>query len=120
MLSGRKRSNPERRSDSDQTSVCALSFCIRWPMPMGPPGHKADSQFFAGIEQSIPFRVTVHERILCLERCDGLNGMCFADGVGAGFRETEMQHLAVFDKLFHGTRNVLDWHIWIDPMLIEE
>src|SRR5579864_2213851 len=46
--------------------------------------------------------------------------MCFAYSVGAGFREAEMQHLAVFDELFHGTRNVLDWDIWIDPMLIEE
>src|SRR5579863_2042354 len=84
------------------------------------PRYKADSKFFAGIERSILFRVTIHERILCLERCDGLNGMCFANGVGASLREAEMQHLSVFDKLLHGTRNVLDWHIWIDPMLVEE
>src|SRR6266700_2282045 len=78
------------------------------------PRYKPDSQFFAGIEQSIFFRVTVYERILCLEGCDGLNGMRLADGVGASFREAEMQHLAVIDKVLHGTRNVFDWNIRID------
>ena len=84
------------------------------------PRHEADSQLLAGIEQSILFRVAVHEGILCLKRGDGLNRVCFADGVGARFREAEMQHLAFLDKLFHGARNVLDWDIRIDPMLIEE
>ena len=31
-----------------------------------------------------------------------------------------MQYLAALDKIFHGTRNVLDWNIRIDPMLIEK
>src|ERR1700683_1413327 len=101
-----------------------LRLCIKLMRQIahanGAPGHKADSQFFAGIEQAILFRVTVHERILCLEGCDGLYGMCFAYGVGASFREAEMQHLADLDKLFHGTRNVFDWNTRIDPMLIEE
>src|SRR5580700_438323 len=61
------------------------------------PGHEADSQFFAGIQQSILFRVTVHERIFCLQSCDGLNGMCSADGGGARFGKAEMQHLTVLD-----------------------
>ena len=55
-----------------------------------------------------------------LESCDGLNSMCFANSGGTGLRESEMQHLAFIDKLFHGTRNVLDWHIRINAMLIEE
>ena len=31
-----------------------------------------------------------------------------------------MQHLAFIDKFFHRPRNVLDWHIRINTMLIEE
>src|SRR5205814_8238146 len=56
-----------------------LSLCVKLLRQIAhanwAPRHKADSKFFAGVEQSILFRVTVHERILCLERCDGLNSM---------------------------------------------
>jgi len=31
-----------------------------------------------------------------------------------------MQYLAFIDKFFHCSRNVLDWHIRINAMLIEE
>jgi hypothetical protein len=37
----------------------------------GAPGHKADSQSFVAIEQSILFQVAVHERILCLGAATG-------------------------------------------------
>src|SRR5580692_11178988 len=84
------------------------------------PGHESNSQLPAGIEQSVLFRISIHERILRLKCGDGLNRVCFADGAGACFRETEMQHLALLYKLFHRSRNVLDWHIRINAMLIEE
>jgi hypothetical protein len=31
-----------------------------------------------------------------------------------------MQYLAFPDQFFHGTRNILNWHVWVDPMLIEQ
>jgi hypothetical protein len=63
---------PETIKSSTQIRLrIKLSLCIKILRQIahanGAPGHKADSQFFAGIEQSILFRVTVHERILCLE-----------------------------------------------------
>ena len=36
------------------------------------------------------------------------------------FRQTEVLDLALLDQLFHGARDILDRHLGIDAMLVEE
>ena len=43
-----------------------------------------------------------------------------ADRLGAGFRQAEMPHFAFLDQLFHRAGDVLDRHLRIDAMLIEQ
>jgi hypothetical protein len=38
--------------------------------------------------------------------------------LGARFGETEVQHFSCPDQVFNGGSYVLDWHSWIDPVLV--
>ena len=38
----------------------------------------------------------------------------------ACFRKTEVLHLALLDQVFHGSGDVFDGHVRINPVLIEE
>ncbi len=51
---------------------------------------------------------------------DRLHGMRPADGPRAGFGQAEVPHLAVLDQVFDGARHILDRHVRIDAMLIEQ
>jgi hypothetical protein len=37
------------------------------------------------------------------------------DRLCAGFRQTEVYDLAVADQIVHGSRDIVDWHVGIDP-----
>ena len=60
------------------------------------------------------------ERVLALEGGDGLHCMRAADGLHARFRETEVPDLALLDQLLHRPGDVLDWHVRVYPVLIEQ
>jgi hypothetical protein len=34
--------------------------------------------------------------------------------------KTEVQNLSFFNELFNRTSHMFDWHIWIDPVLVEK
>src|SRR5437879_12541834 len=46
--------------------------------------------------------------------------MCFAYSVGACFRKPEMQYFPLRNEFLDRTRNVLDRHMGVNPVLIEE
>jgi hypothetical protein len=62
----------------------------------------------------------VPERVLALQRRDGLHGVGAADGLCAGLRQAEVLDLALLDQILHRSGDVLDGHFGIDAVLIEE
>jgi len=43
-----------------------------------------------------------------------------ADGPRSSLGQTEMLYLTFLDQIFHGSRDILDGHVEIDPMLVEQ
>ena len=82
--------------------------------------HQADAEFLARCENAIGLRPARPQRILILQRRDRLHRMGAADSLCAGLRQPEMFHLALADELLDRARHVLDWHIEIDAMLVEQ
>ena len=66
------------------------------------------------------FRLSPKKRVLALERSDGLNCMGTADRLRARFREAEVLHLAFLNQVLYCTRNIFDWNIQVDTMLVEK
>jgi hypothetical protein len=86
----------------------------------GPPGYETDSQFFAHIEHSIVFGRPFNERIFALDRCDRLNRVRATDRRDARFRQAEVQDLAFGDEVSNRPSYLLDRHVRIDTMLVEQ
>jgi hypothetical protein len=55
-----------------------------------------------------------------LQRRHRLDGVRAADGLRPGFRQPEMLHLARTNQLLHRPGYVLDGHVRVNPMLIEQ
>jgi hypothetical protein len=55
-----------------------------------------------------------------LKRRHGLDRVGAADRLCAGLRQPEVLHFAFLDQLLDRSGHVLDRHVWIDAMLIEE
>src|SRR6185295_3277461 len=81
--------------------------------------HEADTKLFKR-RQNLSFWFAPPQRVLTLECRYGLDGVCAANRLSPGFRETEVLHLAFTNQVAHGTRDVFDRHVRIDAMLIEE
>ena len=60
------------------------------------------------------------QRVLALHRADGLDRVRATDGLRGSFRQPEMAHLACGDEVLHGASDLLDGHIRVDPVLVEE
>jgi hypothetical protein len=57
---------------------------------------------------------------MVLDRRHRLHGVGLADVLGARFRKPEMPDLAFRDQLLDRARHVLDWHVRVNAMLVEE
>jgi hypothetical protein len=99
--------------------VSLLIAPVRKPLPSG-LGHETDAQFLAGVENPIGLRPTRPKRILVLKRGDRVNRVGAADGLRTWLREAEMLHLALGDQVLDRGGYVLDRHVRVDAMLIEE
>ena len=66
------------------------------------------------------FRLSPPQRVFALQRSDRLDCVCATDGLHAGFRESEVLHLALLDQVLHGSGDVFDRHVRIDTVLIEQ
>jgi hypothetical protein len=49
-----------------------------------------------------------------------MNFVCATDCLRSCFRKAEVLDLALLNQVLYGTSSVLDWHIWIDAVLIEQ
>ena len=69
---------------------------------------------------AVGFRSARPERIFVLQRGDRLHGMRAPNRLRARLGQTEMLDLAFRDQFLHRAGNVLDRHIGIDAVLIEQ
>src|SRR5665647_526512 len=81
--------------------------------------HKANPQFFERWDYFI-FRLTPPQRVFALQGCNRLNGMCTADNLYSGFRKSEMFHFPFLNKVFHGTGNIFNRYVRVNPVLIKK
>ena len=60
------------------------------------------------------------QRVLALERRHRLDGVRATNRLRAGLRQPEVPDLALLNQLLHRSRDVLDGHVRIDAVLIEQ
>src|SRR4051794_33807492 len=96
---------------ADLASEEALAQRAEW--------HEANSQLFKRRHDRL-LRLPPPQRVLALQRGDGLNRVRASDGLCAGLRQTEVLHLALVDQVLHRTRDVFDRYVKIDAMLVIE
>ncbi len=82
-------------------------------------GHEADAQFIEHGQQ-LGFRPAVPDRVFALHRRHRMHRMRPADGLHPCLGQAVMPHLAFGDQLAQSACNLLDRHIGIDPVLIEQ
>ena len=60
------------------------------------------------------------QRVLALQRRHRLDRVRAANRLRAGFRQPEVPDLAFLNQVLHGSRDVFDGHVRVDPVLIEQ
>ena len=118
IASGVKRGMVLRKSVLS-SFVPSSIFPVRKPLPEGAEGDKADAQLFER-RQHLRLRAPRPQRILALDRGDRLDRMGPADGLRPRLGEAEVFDLAFLNELLHGSRHVLDGHVRIDAVLVEQ
>ncbi|MNE30256.1 hypothetical protein D3C80_1237620 [compost metagenome] len=83
-------------------------------------GNEADAEFLAGFENAVGLDTAGPERIFVLQHGHRLYCMGAAHRVGAGLRHAEILDLTLGNQVFHRAGDILDRHVGIDAMLIEE
>ena len=82
-------------------------------------GHEADAELLERRQQLL-LRPAPPQRVLALDGRDRLHGVRPADGLHAGLGEAEVPHLALGDQLLDRARHLLDRHVRVDAVLVEE
>jgi hypothetical protein len=118
IASGEKRGTTERKSELSNY-VFSFILPVRKPAPSGLKGTKPmpSSSTVGRISASAPRK---RKGILALNRRDGLDRVRTADRMGAWLGKAEMLDLACLDQFLDRTSDILDRHIRIDTMLVEE
>ena len=81
--------------------------------------HEADAELLEG-RQHLRLRARRPQRVFALEGRDGLDGVGPADRLDARLGEAEVLDLARLDQLLDRSRHVLDRHVRVDAVLIEQ
>ena len=92
---------------------------VRKPFPSGLKGTKPTPSS-SRVGRISVLRLAPPQRVFALQRGDRLDGVGATDRLRSGFRQAEMLDLALGDQLAHRPGDVLDRHVAIDPVLIEE
>src|SRR5260370_19657286 len=80
---------------------------------------KPGSEFIQGRYHFL-FRSPHPQRVFALERSERLDCMRATDRLYARFGKAEMFDFALLNQIFHCSRYVFDWHVRVDPVLIEQ
>src|SRR5271157_813148 len=80
---------------------------------------QADSEFLQGRYHFL-LRSPRPQRIFALESSERLDCVCATDGLHSCFGKAEVLDLAFLNQVLHRSRYVFDWHVRVNPMLIEQ
>src|SRR5262249_45394473 len=81
--------------------------------------NEADSEFLKG-RQRFRFWPSRPQRVFALDCGDRLDRVCATNRLRSCFRKAEVFHLTLLNQVLHRSRNVFDWHVWINTVLIEQ
>ncbi len=81
--------------------------------------HEADAEFLQR-RQQFAFRFAPPQRVLALHCGHRLHGMRATHRGGTGFGQAEVAHLALGDQVTHGAGHILDRHVRIHAVLVEQ
>jgi hypothetical protein len=90
---------------------------VRKPWPT--VGNDADAQL-AGDGQDLVLDVAATQRPLRLQGADRMDCAGAAQRLGVGLREPEVAHLALGDELGHRAHGLLDRHLGVDAVQVEQ
>ena len=77
-------------------------------------------ELVAGIEDAVGLRPAPPQRIFVLKRGDRLHRMRAAERLDARLGHAEMLDLALGDQVLDGARDILDRHVGVDAVLVEQ
>jgi len=117
------RASSVNRGNCDRRSVLsnfveASIFPVKNPCPSG--SREQSRSLIPASWQHLWFRVSRPYRIFALDCGYWLNRVCATNSVRTGLRKAEVLDLAGLNQFFHCACDILDWHIWIDTVLIEK
>ena len=99
--------------------VSVVTVPVRKPLPSGLNGtNPIPSSAQRG--QHLRLGVPGPQRVLRLHRGHRVHGVGAADRGRAGLGQPEVAHLALVDELPDGAGDVLDRHVGVDPVLVEQ
>ena len=81
--------------------------------------HKADAQLLQGGQDGL-FRFAPPQGVFALHCGHRLHGMGPPDGLRTRLRQAEMQHLALSDQVLHGARHILNGHLGVHTVLVQQ
>ena len=82
-------------------------------------GNEADPELLER-RQHLLFGPPPPQRVLALDRGDRLDRVRAADRLHSGLGQAEVPDLALLDQILHRSRHVLDRHVRVDAVLVEE
>ena len=92
---------------------------VKNPRPSGQKGTRPMPSSRRG-RQDLGLDAALPQRILALHGGDGMDRVGAADGLGADFRQADEAHFAGRNQRRHGADGVLDRHLGVDPVQIEQ
>ena len=116
--SGVKRGTMLRKSVLSNVVVSSI-LPVRKPLPSGLNGTKPMPSS-SSVGNHLRFRLAPPQRVLALQRGHRLHGVGAADRLHARFGQPEVPHLAFANQVLDRARDVLDRHLGIDAVLVEE
>ena len=81
--------------------------------------YEADAELDQG-RQDLLLGLAPPQRVLALQRGDRLDGARPADGADAGLGQPELLDLALCDEVLDGAGDVLDRHVRVDAVLVQQ
>ena len=116
--SGVKRGTMLRKSVLSNVVFSSI-VPVRKPLPSGLNGTKPMPSS-SSVGRISVLGLAPPQRIFALQRGDRLHRVRAADRLHAGFGQAEVLDLAFADQVLHRARDVLDRHVRIDAVLIEQ
>ena len=113
-----KRGSAARKSLLSNVVVASI-FPVRNPLPERAERDEADPELLER-RQHLRLGVSRPQRVLALQRGDGLDRVRAADRLRRRFGQAEVPDLALPDQLADGARDVLDRDVRVYAVLIEE